>query len=171
MIRARVFLIRPNFSLFVAGLGRLDYIEGPERLRVIVFASLELPISVVETENADEFYESFLGSELMGVPMNSGEERLAKWPKLEAHNDKIVVEGVEKHITACDILLSSAGWIGVNLPNESTGVFRAWTPQKRGIYVRNPSLLPYGMTLRGNRVRKSIAYLVGDAFTYKKLRK
>ena len=171
MIRARVFLIRPNFSLFVAGLGRLDYIEGPERLRVIVFASLELPISVVETQNADEFYESFLGSELMGVPMNSGEERLAKWPKLEAQNDKIIVEGVEKHITACDILLSSAGWIGVNLPNKSTGVFKAWTPQKRGIYVRSPSLLPYGMTLRGNRIRKSIAYLVGDAFTYEKLRK
>lgn len=166
MMRARAFLLRPNLSLFLAGLGRLDYVEGPERLRVVVFSSLELPVTIVETHDADDFYENFLGSELLGVPMNSGEERLQKWPKLEAKHEKIVVEGVEKHVTVCDVLLSSAGWISINLPKDSTGTFKAWTPQQRGIHVRSPS--PYGMTLRGNRVQKSIAYLVGDAFTYKK---
>jgi nitric oxide-associated protein 1 len=170
MIRARAFLMRPNLTLFVAGLGRLDYIDGPERTRVIVFASLSLPITICETSDADEFYESFLGSEIMAVPA-SGEERLAKWPKLEAAHDKIIVEGEEKHKTVCDIILSSAGWIGINLPKDSTGTFKAWTPEKRGIYVRSPSLLPYGMTLRGKRVRRSIAYLIGDAFTYKRPRK
>lgn len=99
MIRARAFLIRPNMSLFLAGLGRLDYIEGPERTRVIVYSSLELPVTICETKDAEEFYESFLGSEVLGVPMNSGDERLAMWPKLEAEHDKIIVEGVQKHIT------------------------------------------------------------------------
>ena len=104
----------------------------------------------------------------MGVPMNTGEDRLAKWPKLDAYHEKIVIEGVEKHITVCDILLSSAGWIGINLPKGYTGTFKAWTPEKRRIHVRSPSLLPYGMTLRCKRIRRSIAYLVGDAFTYKR---
>lgn len=171
MIRARAFLLRPNMSVFIAGLGRLDYIDGPERLRVLVFASLDLPVSICDTNDADEFYESFLGSEVMGVPMDSGEERLAKWPKLEASHDEIIVDGEEKHITVCDILLSSAGWVGINLPKDTTGTFRAWTPEKRGIYVRSPSLLPYGMNLRGKRVRHSIAYLVGKAFTYQRPKK
>jgi nitric oxide-associated protein 1 len=168
MMRARAFLMKPNFSLFLAGLGRIDYIEGPESTRVVVFSSLELPVTICETEYADELYENFLGSELFGVPMDTGEERLAKWPRLEAKHDKIVIEGVEKHITACDILLSSAGWVGVNIPKGYTGTFKAWTPEKRGIYVRSPSLLPYGMNLRGRRVRGSFAYLIGKAFTYKR---
>lgn len=168
MIRPRVFLIRPNMTLFLGGLGRLDYIDGPEKTRVIVYSSLELPVSICGTEDADEFYESFLGSEILGVPMNFGKERLSLWPKLEAEHDKIVVEGFEKHITACDILLSSAGWIGINLPRGYSGTFKAWTPEKRGIYVRSPSLLPHGMALRGKRVRRSLAYLIGDAFTFKR---
>ena len=163
--------MKPNLSLFLAGLGRLDYIDGPESTRVIVFSSLDLPVSIIETSYADEFYEEFLGSEVLGVPMATGEERLALWPKLEAEHEKIVIEGVEKHITACDILLSSAGWVAINLPKDTTGTFKAWTPEKRGIHVRTPSLLPYGMTLRGKRVRRSLAYLIGDAFTYKKVRK
>lgn len=168
MIRARVFLLKPGLSLFLAGLGRLDYIDGPEHTRVIVYSSLELPVSICETKDADEFYDSFLGSEILGVPMNTGEERLAKWPKLEAAHDKIVVEGEEKHLTVCDILLSSAGWIGINLPKDSTGTFKAWTPEKRGIHVRQPSILRHGMALRGKRVRRSMAYLIGNAFTYKR---
>lgn len=169
MMRARAFLIKPNFSLFLAGLGRLDYIDGPERIRVVVFSSLELPVSIVETNDAEEFYESFVGSEVMGVPTNTGEERMAKWPKLDAAYEEIIIDGKEKHITVCDILLSSAGWIGINLPHGATGKFKAWTPEKRGIFVRKPSILPYGMGLRGKRVRRSLAYLIGKAFTYKRV--
>lgn len=168
MIRPRVFLLKPGMSLFLAGLGRLDLIDGPESMRVIVYSSKELPVSICHTKDAEEFYDSFLGSELLGVPINSGEERLAKWPKLEASHDKIIVEGEEKHLTVCDILMSTAGWIGINLRNGEKGTFKAWTPEKRGIHVRCPSILRYGMTLRGRRVRHSLAYLLGDAFTYNK---
>lgn len=169
MIRVRAFLMRVNYSLFLAGLGRLDYVDGPPHTRVLVYSSLELPVSICETKDADEFYENFLGSEILGVPMD-GAERLAKWPRLESTYEKIVVEGEEKHITVCDILLSSAGWIGINLPKDAKGTFRAWTPEKRGIHVRNPSILPYGMTLRGKRVKNSLAYHIGHAFTFKKNR-
>lgn len=171
MIRARAFLMKPNFSLFLAGLGRLDYIDGPESTRIILFSSPELPVTIIETEIAQEFYNNFLGSEILGVPMNSGEERLSKWPQLEAAHDQILVKGIEKHITVCDILLSSAGWIGINLPKGETGTFKAWTPEKRGICIRNPSILPYGMTLRGKRIRHTFSYGIGEAFTFKRPKK
>jgi len=163
--------MKPNLSLFLAGLGRLDYVSGPASTRVIVYASMELPVSICKTEDADEFYENFLGSEVLGVPIDSGEERLAKWPKLEAAYDEIKIDGEQKHITACDIVLSSAGWIGINLAQGLTATFKAWTPEKRGIYVRKPPLLPHGLTLRGKRVRRSLAYRVGEAFTFKAVRK
>lgn len=170
MMKARAFLMKPNLSLFIAGLGRLDYMEGLERIRVIVFSSLQLPVTLIETQHADEFYSEFLGSEVLAVPMHESDERIKSWPNLEA-GDEFTVRGIEKHITVCDVVLSSAGWVGINLPNGKEATFKAWTPQKRGIYVRQPSLLPYGIQLKGTRIQGSLAYHVGDSFTYKRVQK
>lgn len=161
MIRPRVFLIKPNFSLFVGGLARFDYLGGADSIRVIVYSSLKLPVTICDTKDAEEIYNDFLGSELFNVPIGEN-DRLEKWPKLDSK--EIVVMGKEKYITACDVVLSSAGWIGVNLPRESEAHFVAWTPEKRGIYVREPSLLEHGMNLKGARIRHSLAYRLGIPF-------
>lgn len=59
-----------------------------------------------------------------------------------------------------DIILSSAGWVSVNLPKSEQGTFNAWTPECRGLYVRQPALLPYAGTIyRGKRIRDTPAYL------------
>lgn len=56
-------------------------------------------------------------------------------------------------------MLSSAGWVSVNLPVSETGHFHAWTPGKRGIFIRKPSLLPYASWLyRGKRIKYTPAY-------------
>ena len=162
MIRPRVFLIKPSFSLFLGGLARIDYLGGADSIRVIVYSSLELPITICDTRDAEDLYKDFLGSELFNVPIG-GNDRLDKWPELEA-SEEIIVSGKEKYITACDVVLSSAGWIGINLPKESQGHFIAWTPEKRGIFVREPSLLPSGMNLKGARIRHSLAYRLGVPF-------
>lgn len=162
MIRPRTFLMKRGMTLFLAGLGRLDYVSGLESIRVTVFASQSLPIVICYTNHSEEIYETFLGSELLGVPMGS-EERFIEWPNLET-TDEIVVEGIEKHISCADILLSSAGWLGINLPSQATGVFRAWTPEKRGIKVRIPALIPNALVLRGTRIRGSLAYRTSKAF-------
>lgn len=162
--------MKPNYTMFIAGLGRIDYVKGPDYFRAVVFASLELPVTIVETQHADEFYKEFLGSEILGVPMLESEGRLSIWPELEA-SEEFTIVGEEKYITTSDILLSSAGWVGVNLAKDQEGTFKAWTPQKRGIHVRQPSLLPYGLGLRGKRIRGSLCYNIGDSFTFKKVRK
>jgi nitric oxide-associated protein 1 len=169
MMQARMLYVKSGMSLFIAGLARLDIIEVPPLTRLIVYASLDLPLTIVNTVDAEEFYENFLGSEILGVPMDLGENRLKNWPKLESTYNEIVVEGVDKHISTCDFVMSSAGWIGANLPREKTGKFRPYTLGGRGIHVRNPSILPNGWVLRGQRVRDSPAYTLGKAFSYRKL--
>lgn len=163
MIRPRAYLMKTGLTLFLAGLGRLDYIEGPESTRVLLYASPNLPTLICDTVNADEVYRSLLGTEYLRVP-RADPERLAKWPPLQAAPD-ILLYGEEKHVSVADVVLSSAGWIAINLPAESEAVFRAWTPERRGIFVRQPALLPYGMALKGKRIRGSLAYREGDAFT------
>jgi len=61
-------------------------------------------------------------------------------------------------MTAVDVLLSSAGWVGLNIPKYKEAEFRIWTPQAKGIFIRKPSLIPYGDNLRGDRMRGTIAY-------------
>ncbi|KXJ72403.1 hypothetical protein RP20_CCG018153 [Aedes albopictus] len=163
MIRPRAYLMKTGLTLFLAGLGRLDYIEGPESTRVLLYASPNLPTLICDTVNADEVYRTLLGTEYLRVP-RADPERLAKWPPLQAAPD-ILLYGEEKHVSVADVVLSSAGWIAINLPAESEAVFRAWTPERRGIFVRQPALLPYGMALKGKRIRGSLAYREGDAFT------
>ncbi|XP_062538542.1 nitric oxide-associated protein 1 [Armigeres subalbatus] len=162
MIRPRAYLMKTGLTLFLAGLGRLDYIEGPESTRVLLYASPNLPTLICDTEHASEIYRNFLGTDYLRVP-RAGPERLAKWPALQAGPD-ILLCGEEKHISVADVVLSSAGWISINLSADSEAVFRAWTPERRGIFVRQPALLPFGMRLRGKRIRGSLAYRDGDAF-------
>lgn len=169
MIRARVFFVESGMTLFLAGLARLDVLNVPRLTRVIVYASINLPVTVCNTEDADEMYESLLGSEVFGVPMNMDEERRKKWPKMEVAYEEVAIEGFDKHVSVCDFVMSTAGWFGINLPSGTSGLFKPWILEKRGFYVRRPSILPNGFNLRGSRIRDSPAYRVGDAYTYRKV--
>lgn len=58
-----------------------------------------------------------------------------------------------------DIVLSSGGWVSVNVRKAEFAHFHAWTPAGRGIFVRKPSLLPYAAELyRGKRKMFTPAY-------------
>jgi nitric oxide-associated protein 1 len=103
-IRPRVVLVKRGMSLFLAGLGRIDYEDGLESIRLIVYASPNLPITICGTADADEVYEEFLGTEVLGVPCGS-EERLSIWPKLESPGTIVVTSDVFKAISCCGIFL------------------------------------------------------------------
>ena len=62
-------------TLFVGGLARFDILDGPllpngfkEQLNLTVFTSDDLPINIVLTDDADNFYNDALGTDLMAVP-------------------------------------------------------------------------------------------------------
>ncbi|KAL3270347.1 hypothetical protein HHI36_009395 [Cryptolaemus montrouzieri] len=158
LIAPQCFWVRPGESLFIAGLARLDYLEGDEPIRSAVFCSKELPISLCKTEEAKEFYEKYLGTEYLKVP-SGGAERLQKWPGLEEAKT-FTVKGIDTDYAAKDVVLSNAGRMG------RTFKLKAWTPEKRGVYIRE-SLLPQAVNLRGPRIKSSPAYKIHKYFEEK----
>lgn len=94
VILPRTYHIVRGMTLFLAGLGRVDYVNGPERIRVSVFSSAKLPVLIVKTSEADKIYKDCLGTEVLGVPIGD-KERLRKFPALKKPDEAIVVESGE----------------------------------------------------------------------------
>lgn len=107
LLQPKTFSLKPGCTLFIAGLGRLDFIEGPTSMKFTVFTSETLPITICSTESADEIYKEFLGTDLFQVPVGN-EERLSKWPALEPE-ELIRLKGKDWEESCADIILSSAG--------------------------------------------------------------
>ncbi|KAH8348509.1 hypothetical protein KR084_008164 [Drosophila pseudotakahashii] len=178
MIRPRAFRLRPQMSILLGGLARLDLLEITSSkkqfdwLKVFVFASENLPVLIADTQAAEEVYKRYLGTPFMGVPMASEdwEARLQRWPGLQCREGDIVLasEGKNDGKLNCDITLSSAGWMGLLLPGHSECRLRAWTPQAAGIYKREPALIPLADRLVGKHIRYSLAYNTTTPFVFKK---
>ncbi|KAK9504598.1 hypothetical protein O3M35_010900 [Rhynocoris fuscipes] len=162
IIEPRTFLMKPNWTIFIAGLARLDYIEGNCSVRMTVFSSNTLPITICYTNDADQIYKDCLGTKYMAVPQGS-QERLKQWPNLKAGN-AIPLMGANTSTSCADIILSSAGWISIQSPVKEICKFVPWTPEKRGIHVRIPPLLPNAVNLRGNLIRKTPVYAKSKPF-------
>ncbi|KAG5892537.1 hypothetical protein JTB14_011126 [Gonioctena quinquepunctata] len=155
LIRPKTFCVKPGTSLFIAGLARLDYLEGPGSIRLTVFRSNELPITICTLDEAHKIYEEYLGTDLFKVPVNEN-DRLSKWPGLHVGKPFSVTGTHWKH-SCVDVVLSSAGWVAVNCGLNDNYKFQAWTPEKRGIHLRD-CILPKAVTLRGARLKYTVAY-------------
>ncbi|KAG7214171.1 hypothetical protein KM043_001520 [Ampulex compressa] len=159
IISPRTFLLRPLQTLFLAGLGRLDYTEGEEFIRCTVFASAQLPITICRTVDANDVYDRLLVTEALVVPTNHP-ARLKMWPGLRAK--EIKVTGIKKYLSAADVVLSSAGWIAITCADDQSVTLKAWTPEGRGLYLRSPALLRRSVAHRGDRVSGTSAYRLGN---------
>lgn len=84
----RVFYMWPGQTIFLAGIGRIDYIGGSNDIRLAVFASEKLSVLITSTEMADTIYKECLGTELINVPRGNA-ERLKDFPPLVRKLEKI----------------------------------------------------------------------------------
>lgn len=99
MITPRTFKLQPGMTLFLAGMGRMDYLRGPgDSIRVTVFASDRLPVVIVRTDSAVHVYDDLLGSDLLAVPLGD-EDRLSKWPALMGKPMRVL--GIGERTAAC----------------------------------------------------------------------
>lgn len=98
----RVFYMFPGQTLFLSGLGRIDYIGGASEMRLAVYASAKLSILIVNTEKADEIYKECLGTELLNVPRGD-QKRIQDWPMLSRQEQKISIGNYSNmsHVSAC----------------------------------------------------------------------
>lgn len=162
LIRPQTYYLHKGSTLFVGGLARIDLTDCEHPCRLTVFCSDHLPLTVVQTEDADEIYKTFLGTELFAVPAG-GEERLKNWPNLEKKVLQFTGEGPK--YCCGDVVLSSIAWVSVTAKKDNICVATAWTPEGKGIYRRYPSLLPYAINLKGKRIRETPAYMIGKMFS------
>ncbi|NXM32578.1 NOA1 protein, partial [Oxyruncus cristatus] len=151
----RTFILKPGTALFLAALGRVDYLQGEKSAWFSVVASNLLPVHVTTLSNADAIYEKHAGRELLKVPMG-GEERMKEFPPLVPQD--ITLKGIGTTEAVADIKLSSAGWVAVTAHAEEELLLRAYTPKGTALMVRQPPLLPYISSIRGSRIAGTAAY-------------
>ncbi|XP_050752525.1 nitric oxide-associated protein 1 [Gymnogyps californianus] len=151
----RTFILKPGMVLFLAALGRVDYLQGEKPAWFSVVASNLLPVYISTLSNADAIYEKHADQELLKVPMG-GEERMKEFPPLVPQD--ITLKGIGTTEAVADIKLSSAGWVAVTAHAEEKLLLRAYTPKGTALVVREPPLLPYISTIRGARIPGTAAY-------------
>ncbi|NWH63157.1 NOA1 protein, partial [Geococcyx californianus] len=152
----RTFILKPGMVLFLAALGRVDYLEGERPAWFSVMASNRLPVCISTLSKADAIYEKHAGQEFLKVPMG-GEERMKEFPPLVPQD--ITLKGIGTTEAVADIKLSSAGsWVAVTAHAEEKLLLRAYTPKGTALVVREPPLLPYISAIRGARIGGTAAY-------------
>ncbi|KAM8968164.1 nitric oxide-associated protein 1 [Sarcophilus harrisii] len=151
----RTFVLKPGMVLFLGALGRLDYLQGNTSAWFSVVASNLVPVHITTLEKADGIYQKHAGQTLLQVPMG-GVERMAEFPPLVSQD--ITLEGIGKLEAVADIKLSSAGWVAVTSLSEDKLYLRGYTPEGTAVTVRQPPLLPHIVEVKGERIKKSVAY-------------
>ncbi|XP_063150799.1 nitric oxide-associated protein 1 [Candoia aspera] len=151
----RTFILQPGMTLFLAALGRIDYLQGSQSSWFSVVASNLLPVHITSTEKADAIYQKHAGQTLLKVPMG-GEERMKEFPPLVPQ--EVMLEGIGEVEAVADIKLSSAGWVAVTAHSNNKMQLRCYTPEGTLVTVRKPPLLPYIIHLKGERLKGSSSY-------------
>ncbi|CQR25859.1 GTP-binding protein YqeH [Streptococcus varani] len=118
-IKPKTYQLNPEQTLFLAGLGRFDFMEG-ERQGFTAFFENTLDLHRTKLAGADDFYQKHAGSLL--VPPSSKE--MADFPELVRHEFMI------KEKT--DVVFSGLGWIRVN----EKAKIAAWAPKGVDVVLR-----------------------------------
>ncbi|KAG7462096.1 hypothetical protein MATL_G00199000 [Megalops atlanticus] len=154
-ITPRTFVLKPGTVLFLGALGRIDYLEGEKSCWFTVIASNLLPVHITSLDKADAVYRKHAGNTLLGVPLG-GEERMRAFPPLLPRYFQLTGQGYQR--ASADIKFSSTGWVAVTGNDGNHIVLRAYAPEGVGLQLRTPPLLPFVVTLKGERIKKSPAY-------------
>lgn len=120
-VKAKVYQLESQQTLFFSGLARLDFIRGNPRAFVCYFSN-QLKIHRTKLENADALYERQKG-ELLTPP---DEETIKKLPKLQERTFKIPQEDT-------DIVFPGLGWVTIKGGDVTVS---AHSPEKVSISIR-----------------------------------
>lgn len=100
-VKARVYQINNQQTLYFGGLGRIDFIKG-KRQSFICYFSNQVPIHRTKLENADALYEEHVGK-LLSPP---DADTLKQLPDMTSHSIKIKAG---RH----DVVFPGLGWVSL----------------------------------------------------------
>ena len=121
-IKARVFQLNAEQSLFFGGMARVDFVKG-ERQSFTLYASNLVDIHRTKLSNADALFEKHLGT-LLKPPF---EDNISIFKNQVKKNFKIDDRKV-------DIVISGLGWITVN--SDSGCEIDIYVPEEIEVFVR-----------------------------------
>ena len=121
-IKARVFQLNAEQSLFFGGMARMDFVEG-ERQSFTLYASNLVDIHRTKLSNADALFEKHLGT-LLKPPF---EDNISIFKNQVKKNFKIDDRKI-------DIVISGLGWITVN--SDSGCEIDIYVPEEIEVFVR-----------------------------------
>ncbi|HET7628387.1 MAG TPA: ribosome biogenesis GTPase YqeH [Bacillales bacterium] len=120
-IKPKVYQLSDRQTLFFAGLGRLDFVNGEARSFVCYFSN-ELYVHRTKLEKADEVYERNVG-EMLRPPEKERKDRL---PAFKKHDFTVKNKKV-------DVVFSGLGWVTVQ---PGTAQLSAYAPEGVGVSIR-----------------------------------
>ena len=121
-IKARVFQLNPEQSLFFGGMARVDFVKG-ERQSFTLYASNLVDIHRTKLSNADVLFEKHLGT-LLKPPF---EDNISIFKNQVKKNFKIDDRKI-------DIVISGLGWITIN--SDSGCEIDIYVPEEIEVFVR-----------------------------------
>ena len=121
-IKARVFQLNAEQSLFFGGMARVDFVKG-ERQSFTLYASNLVDIHRTKLGNADALFEKHLGT-LLKPPF---EDNISIFKNQVKKNFKIDDRKI-------DIVISGLGWITVN--SDSGCEIDIYVPEEIEVFVR-----------------------------------
>ncbi|CAI8615929.1 unnamed protein product [Vicia faba] len=104
-----------GFSIFWGGLVRIDVLKALPETCLTFYGPKRIPIHMVPTEKADEFYQKELGV-LLTPP--SSREKAENWRGLDSER-KLQIKFEDAERPACDIDISGLGWLTVEPVSRS----------------------------------------------------
>ena len=122
-IKPKTYQLNPEQTLFLAGLGRFDFISGDKQGFTAYFDN-NLKLHRTKLAGADVFYDKHVGS-LLTPP---SDKELAEFPKLVRHEFTIKDK--------MDVVYSGLGWIRIKASQANPVKIAAWAPEGVAVLLR-----------------------------------
>lgn len=158
VVPPRVYLMKPGQTMFITAMGRIDYVEGKHAIFMTIHVTSNIKIKILDGKEADEYYNAFYGKRELQVPVGDA-DRLEMIPSLVGR-EFYLPESIGIDLATADIQLSSLGWVSVTMYKNEPIKLRAYTPGAKGLYLRQPALLPKIKSFRGKRIGGKQEYRV-----------
>ncbi|KAJ2735788.1 nitric oxide associated protein 1 [Coemansia sp. BCRC 34962] len=133
------FILNRNQAIMLGGLGRLELIDGPDRVYVTVFTSIRPHFTNVG--RAAELMKRLEQGERTILQLPSGDaERLKSFPQHRVALEH-TFEGLHRKHATLDVAFAGIGWIAIT-GQFPTATIRAFSPNGHGVCVR-PPMMPF----------------------------
>ncbi|MBF0710723.1 MULTISPECIES: ribosome biogenesis GTPase YqeH [unclassified Gemella] len=122
-VKARVFQLNPEQSIFFGGLARMDFVKG-SRQSFTIYASNLVDLHRTKLENAVSLFEKHLGK-MLAPPF---EDNLSIFNNVVKKSFRITNRKI-------DIVISGLGWITIN--SDAGCEIDIWLPKEIEVFTRD----------------------------------